>query len=71
MNLSTARSSKRAKEIGIRKVVGSLRKQLIAQFFSESVIITLMAFILSLCHCIFCLALLQQTYRQRLDLIYH
>ena len=48
MNLSTARSSKRAKEIGIRKVVGSLRKQLIAQFFSESVIITLMAFILSL-----------------------
>jgi len=48
MNLSTARSSKRAKEIGIRKVVGSLRKQLIAQFFSESILITLIAFILSL-----------------------
>ena len=48
MNLGTARSSKRAKEIGIRKVVGSLRKQLIAQFFSESIIITVIALILSL-----------------------
>jgi putative ABC transport system permease protein len=48
MNLSTARSSKRAKEIGIRKVVGSLRKQLIAQFLSESIIITAISSILSL-----------------------
>ena len=48
MNLSTARSSKRAKEIGIRKVVGSLRKQLVAQFFSESILITIIAFFLSL-----------------------
>jgi len=36
MNLSTARSEKRAKEVGIRKTIGSLRKQLILQFFSES-----------------------------------
>ena len=35
MNLSTARSSKRAKEVGIRKVLGSLRSQLMGQFFSE------------------------------------
>lgn len=38
MNLSTARSEKRAKEVGIRKVSGSLRTQLIVQFFSESIV---------------------------------
>jgi putative ABC transport system permease protein len=38
MNLSTARSEKRAKEVGIRKTMGSLRTQLIIQFFSESFI---------------------------------
>lgn len=48
MNLSTARSEKRAKEVGIRKTIGSLRKQLIHQFFSESYIIVISAFILSL-----------------------
>jgi putative ABC transport system permease protein len=47
MNLSTARSEKRAKEVGIRKTVGSLRKQLIIQFFSESLLTVLFAFILS------------------------
>jgi len=39
MNLSTARSEKRAKEVGIRKAVGSLRLQLIAQFLCESVLV--------------------------------
>jgi len=39
MNLSTARSALRAKEIGIRKVVGAQRKEIIAQFLSESVLI--------------------------------
>jgi ABC-type antimicrobial peptide transport system permease subunit len=48
MNLSTARSEKRAKEVGIRKSVGSLRQQLIAQFFSESYLIVAFAFFLSL-----------------------
>jgi putative ABC transport system permease protein len=48
MNLSTARSEKRAKEVGIRKAIGSARKQLIIQFFSESVLIAAIAFILSL-----------------------
>lgn len=47
MNLSTARSEKRAKEVGIRKAVGSVRKQLIMQFFSESVLIAALAFVLS------------------------
>ena len=48
MNLSTARSEKRAKEVGIRKTVGSLKRQLIRQFLSESVLIALVSFILSL-----------------------
>lgn len=43
MNLSTARSALRAKEIGIRKVVGAERKELIFQFLSESVIVTVIA----------------------------
>ncbi|HYC84377.1 MAG TPA: ABC transporter permease, partial [Chryseosolibacter sp.] len=38
MNLSTARSEKRAKEVGIRKTVGSYRSQLITRFFSESIL---------------------------------
>ncbi|WP_428654595.1 ABC transporter permease [Runella sp.] len=45
MNLSTARSEKRAKEVGIRKAVGSIRAQLINQFFSESFLVVTFAFI--------------------------
>jgi len=48
MNLSTARSEKRAKEVGIRKSIGSLRSQLIAQFFSESLLMAVLAFVLSI-----------------------
>jgi len=48
MNLSTARSEKRAKEVGIRKTVGSRRRQLIGQFLSESLVVALLAFILSI-----------------------
>ncbi len=48
MNLSTARSEKRAKEVGIRKAIGSMRWQLIRQFFSESLLVTFLAFVLSL-----------------------
>ncbi|HEY4289758.1 MAG TPA: ABC transporter permease [Puia sp.] len=46
MNLSTARSAGRAKEVGVRKVLGSLRGQLIAQFLSESLLVTLIAAVL-------------------------
>lgn len=48
MNLSTARSQKRAKEVGIRKTIGSVRSQLIYQFFSESILLSFIAFILCL-----------------------
>ena len=48
MNLSTARSEKRAKEVGIRKTVGSLRGQLIGQFLSESVVVAFLALILAM-----------------------
>jgi len=48
MNLSTARSEKRAKEVGIRKSVGSLKSQLIQQFLSESFLVVFLSFILSL-----------------------
>jgi putative ABC transport system permease protein len=48
MNLSTARSEKRAKEVGIRKAVGSMRGQLIGQFMMESVLMTLLSFVLAL-----------------------
>jgi len=47
MNLSTARSEKRSKEVGIRKTIGSLRRQLIFQFLSESLIIVLLASIVT------------------------
>jgi putative ABC transport system permease protein len=48
MNLSTARSEKRAKEVGIRKAIGSVRSQLIKQFLTESVLIASLAFVLSM-----------------------
>jgi ABC-type antimicrobial peptide transport system permease subunit len=48
MNLSTARSEKRAREVGIRKVAGSSRQGLILQFLVESVVITSLAFLVSL-----------------------
>jgi len=48
MNLSTARSQKRAKEVGVRKTMGSQRTQLIIQFLSESMLTTFLAFLLAL-----------------------
>jgi putative ABC transport system permease protein len=48
MNLSTARSEKRAREVGVRKAIGSMRGQLIAQFYSESLLIAFFAFLVAL-----------------------
>jgi putative ABC transport system permease protein len=47
MNLSTARSMKRAREVGIRKVMGSHRRQIIVQFLTESMIYTLISLLIS------------------------
>jgi putative ABC transport system permease protein len=55
MNLSTARSSGRAKEVGLRKTLGSLRGQMIVQFLAESMIYSLTAVVLSLAACYFLL----------------
>jgi putative ABC transport system permease protein len=48
MNLSTARSANRAKEVGLRKDVGAQRRQLIKQFIGESMILTITAFVIAL-----------------------
>lgn len=48
MNLSTARSERRAKEVGIRKTLGSDKKQLVMQFFFESMILAFIAFVISI-----------------------
>ncbi|MFT4032447.1 MAG: ABC transporter permease [Siphonobacter sp.] len=48
MNLTTARATQRAKEVGVRKVLGGLRSNLTAQFYAESVLITVIAFGISL-----------------------
>ncbi|RYZ56923.1 MAG: ABC transporter permease, partial [Chitinophagaceae bacterium] len=48
MNLSTAKSEKRAKEVGIRKTLGSAKRQLILQFYSESMIISLLSFLIAM-----------------------
>ena len=48
MNLSTARSQRRAKEVGIRKTLGSVKKQLVIQFFIESILLALLAFVMAL-----------------------
>lgn len=48
MNLSTARSEKRAKEVGIRKVMGALKTSLITQFIGESILLAVLSFLLAL-----------------------
>jgi ABC-type antimicrobial peptide transport system permease subunit len=48
MNLSTAKSEKRAKEVGIRKTLGSVKKQLVIQFYSESLIFAVLSFLIAI-----------------------
>ena len=48
MNLATARSARRAKEVGLRKVVGALRGQLIRQFFGESLLISFFSLVVAI-----------------------
>jgi putative ABC transport system permease protein len=60
MNLSTARSANRAKEVGIRKVAGSTRGHLIIQFLTESILLSLFALVLALCIAVLLLPMLNQ-----------
>ena len=70
MNLSTARSEKRAKEVGIRKAVGSVRAQLISQFFSESLLVVAFAFILSMLVVILVLPLFNEVADKQLGILW-
>ncbi len=68
MNLSTARSSLRAKEIGIRKVIGARKKELIFQFLSESVLIAWSAIIIAFVLLYYTLPWLSQVSGQQLSI---
>jgi len=68
MNLSTARSEKRAKEVGIRKTVGSVRRQLISQFLSESALVALVSFIFSIVFVALLLPLFNRLADKRIEL---
>jgi putative ABC transport system permease protein len=68
MNLSTAGASKRAREVGIRKVMGSVRGQLIRQFLLESLLLTALALMLALLLAYLALPLFNDLTGQRLEL---
>lgn len=68
MNLSTARSEKRAKEVGIRKAVGSVRNQLVTQFFTESFLVVGLAFVLALILVVLCLPLFNEVVDKRISM---
>ncbi|WP_128545990.1 ABC transporter permease [Larkinella soli] len=76
MNLATARSAIRAKEVGMRKVVGAYREQLIGQFLSESVLLVVIALVIALTLVVLTLPLLndftekQLTLNQLTDLVF-
>ena len=68
MNLTTARSVKRAKEIGVRKVVGAVRSALVKQFISESLLITSLSVIISLLLLVVWLPVFNQVTQKQIEL---
>lgn len=70
MNLSTARSEKRAREVGVRKAIGSARWQLITQFFSESFLVVLLAYVISLILVVLALPLFNEVADKRMSLLW-
>lgn len=68
MNLATARSAKRAKEVGMRKVVGAMRSQLIRQFLSESFLIIFIALLIAIVMVALCLPLLNNLSQKTLTM---
>ncbi|MGB3466457.1 MAG: FtsX-like permease family protein, partial [Cyclobacteriaceae bacterium] len=69
MNLTTARASNRAKEIGVRKAVGALKKQLFYQFILESVLLSIIAVVIAVLLTIVALPLLNNLIDRDLDLL--
>jgi len=70
MNLSTARSEKRAKEVGVRKVVGARKKSLIGQFFTESILTAFISGVLAVMIVQFCLPAFNQLVEKQLFIDY-
>jgi ABC-type antimicrobial peptide transport system permease subunit len=68
MNLSTARSVKRAREIGVRKVIGAARLELIKQFIGESMLVTVIAVAFSLLLLLLLLPVFNQVTQKQIDL---
>jgi putative ABC transport system permease protein len=68
MNLSTARSEKRAREVGVRKAVGSLKQQLIYQFLVESVLVAFIAFAFSIILVVVLIPFFNQIATERIDI---
>ncbi len=66
MNLATARSAKRAKEVGMRKVVGAVRSQLINQFLSESILLVCISLVLAFVIVAICLPFLNDFTQKQL-----
>lgn len=71
MNLSTARSERRAKEVGIRKSVGSGRREIILQFLGESLLITSISFFLAIFFVQLILPLYNDLVEKKLSIDYH
>jgi hypothetical protein len=70
MNLSTARSEKRAREVGVRKAIGSARWQLITQFFSESFLVVFIAYLFSLVFVFLALPFFNEVADKKLTLLW-
>jgi putative ABC transport system permease protein len=70
MNLSTARSEKRAKEVGIRKVVGAQKNSLVSQFLGESILISFLAGILAIITVQLCLSAFNTLTQKQLHIEY-
>jgi putative ABC transport system permease protein len=70
MNLATARSSTRAKEVGVRKVLGSVRKQLLWQFMSEAILLSFVALLVGIVLAELCLGEFNAFFDRELTLDY-
>jgi putative ABC transport system permease protein len=70
MNLSTARSEKRAKEVGVRKVVGARKRSLVLQFIAESILLSFIAGVLALIIVQLCLPAFNQLVQKQLFINY-